>query len=125
VKVLVCGGRDYHDHARVSDTLDSINHRKTITTVIEGGARGADSLAHHWALLRGRFIHTFWAEWGVYGRKAGNVRNTKMMDRGKPDLVVAFPGGNGTQNMVTIAAIAGVRVIDLRDQDRDIQMMLF
>jgi UDP-N-acetylmuramoylalanine-D-glutamate ligase len=33
-----------------------------------------------------------------------------MLDEGKPDLVVAFPGGRGTANMVQQAHRAGVEV---------------
>jgi hypothetical protein len=32
-----------------------------------------------------------------------------MLDEGKPDLVVAFPGGGGTANMCKQAREAGVR----------------
>lgn len=35
------------------------------------------------------------------------MRNRDMLLEGKPDLIVAFPGGNGTKHMVTIAAKAG------------------
>jgi hypothetical protein len=31
-----------------------------------------------------------------------------MLDQGKPDLVVAFPGGRGTANLVKQARAAGV-----------------
>jgi hypothetical protein len=33
-----------------------------------------------------------------------------MLDEGKPDLVLAFPGGRGTRNMVGQAKRAGVPV---------------
>jgi UDP-N-acetylmuramoylalanine-D-glutamate ligase len=33
-----------------------------------------------------------------------------MLNNGKPDLVVAFPGGRGTENMVKQAEAAGVPV---------------
>ena len=33
-----------------------------------------------------------------------------MLAEGKPDLVVAFPGGAGTANMIEQARAAGVRV---------------
>ena len=33
-----------------------------------------------------------------------------MIDRGKPDLVIAFPGGRGTEDMVTRAERAGIPV---------------
>ena len=51
------------------------------------------------------------AEWHRLGRKAGPIRNQRMLDEGKPDLVVAFPGGTGTAGMVALACKAGVRVI--------------
>lgn len=34
-----------------------------------------------------------------------------MIDEGKPDLVVAFPGGRGTADMVNKALAAGIKVI--------------
>jgi hypothetical protein len=36
-------------------------------------------------------------EWDELGKKAGPLRNQRMLDEGKPDLVVAFPGGGGTK----------------------------
>ena len=43
------------------------------------------------------------AKWTVYGLEAGTIRNQEMLDKGKPDLVVCFPGGRGTQNMFDIS----------------------
>ena len=54
------------------------------------------------------------AEWALHGKKAGYLRNEKMLRMGKPDLVVAFPGGVGTAMMVDLAKKKGLRVIDLR-----------
>lgn len=45
------------------------------------------------------------------GRAAGPMRNKQMLEEGKPDLVVAFPGGAGTENMVKQAKAAGIRVL--------------
>ena len=36
-----------------------------------------------------------------------------MLDEGKPDLVVAFPGGRGTAHMTRIARGAGIEVIEV------------
>jgi UDP-N-acetylmuramoylalanine-D-glutamate ligase len=35
-----------------------------------------------------------------------------MLEREKPDLVVAFPGGRGTADMVAKARAAGVEVLE-------------
>ena len=36
-----------------------------------------------------------------------------MLDDGKPDMVVAFPGGRGTEDMMRRARNAGIRVIEV------------
>lgn len=81
--------------------------------IISGGAKGADSIAEDWATIAYCKCHVFEAEWGKYGKSAGPVRNKRMLDEGRPDLVLACPGGSGTANMVEQARKAGVKVIEL------------
>ena len=50
-------------------------------------------------------------QWDELGKKAGPLRNQRMLDDGKPDMVVAFPGGGGTKDMVRRAAKAGVAIM--------------
>lgn len=107
MRVLVCGGRDYVDFKRLSEEMESI---MPINLVIDGAARGADDLAHKWAREHGVASCRFPAQWGFYGNRAGPIRNTWMLDYGKPDLVLAFPGGRGTANMVGKAREVGVEV---------------
>jgi hypothetical protein len=56
-------------------------------------------------------------EWDELGKKAGPLRNQRMLDEGKPDLVVAFPGGGGTKDMVRRAVKAGVSVHEVNRAD--------
>lgn len=81
--------------------------------IIHGGARGADSLAAYWAAHSGVPFETYQADWKQHGRGAGPIRNKRMLSEGKPDLVVAFPGGSGTAHMVRIAREAGVKVMEV------------
>jgi len=112
MKVLVCGGRDYNNTDRVFEVLDELNSPENeFTCIISGGARGADRLGERYAKERGLSLRVFPARWDVHGRSAGMIRNKEMLDKGKPDLVVAFPGGSGTANMVRIARSAGIKVI--------------
>jgi predicted Rossmann-fold nucleotide-binding protein len=112
-RVLVCGGRDYHDQDALYVALDRLHAEHHFAVVIAGGARGADSLAAQWAEHRGIPTEVYMAEWERLGRKAGPIRNQRMLDEGKPDLVIAFPGGHGTAGMMALARKAGVRVIAL------------
>jgi hypothetical protein len=107
--VLVCGGRDYTDETRVWKLLDF--NRAKIAMIVNGGARGVDYMASHWAFERAVPCLTVPAEWGKFGKKAGFIRNEKMLSLGKPDLIVAFPGGVGTAMMVRLAKQAGIRVL--------------
>lgn len=114
LRVLVCGGRGYSDQRYLNGYLDGFHNRMPIGLIIEGGASGADSLARTWAILRNIPYQTFHARWEQYGQAAGAIRNVEMLEDGKPDQVVAFPGGNGTDNMVKIAKVAVIAVEDLR-----------
>lgn len=112
--VLACGGREYGDVEFVYVTLDRLHAEQPITLLIEGGARGADTIAHAWALSRDIPFRRFkitQQEWRRLGKAAGPIRNRVMLKEGKPELVVAFPGGPGTADMVAIASAAGVKVI--------------
>ncbi len=111
MRVLVCGGRDYQDWRKVSDTLRAIHDETPISLMIHGCAPGADTLASRWAFLAGILEHAFRADWDTHGNAAGPIRNQEMLDIGKPDLVVAFPGGRGTGDMTTRATIAGIKIL--------------
>lgn len=109
--VLVCGGRDYADRQRVFGVLDF--NRAKIAMVVHGAAKGADTFAGMWAAENDVPCLRVPAKWAVHGKKAGAIRNVLMLKLGKPDLVVAFPGGKGTAMMIAMAEKAGVRVIDI------------
>lgn len=113
-RVLVCGGRDYTNVKHVRRVLARIEVEHDSLIIIEGGAVGVDACASEWAHHRGFENLTFHADWKKHGRAAGPIRNQQMLDEGKPDLVVAFPGGTGTADMVRRARAAGVPVIEAK-----------
>jgi len=100
MKVLVCGGRTYQDYDKVKHELDQLHEVYTITKIISGHARGADSLGERWAKENEVPLEIYPAEWDKYGKSAGHQRNYKMLIEGLPDTVIAFPGGPGTKNML-------------------------
>lgn len=114
-RVLVTGGRDYTNREVVFDALDEIHKQHGISMIIQGGAGGADCLAFLWATDRKVSDTTCPANWRKYGKAAGPIRNQQMLDDCNPDLVVAFPGGRGTANMVSLAKKANVTIIFVGD----------
>lgn len=114
MRVLVCGGRDFTDSVFIVNTLFRLEEEYgDFTEVIHGGARGADTEAGRFAQLRHAKEIVFRASWEKHGKAAGVIRNQRMLDEGKPDLVVAFPGGRGTADMVRKARAANVPVVDV------------
>jgi hypothetical protein len=81
------------------------------TEVVHGGAPGADSEAGVFARLRHAKEIIYRANWKAHGKAAGPIRNQRMLDEAKPELVIAFPGGRGTADMVRRAEAAGVPVV--------------
>jgi hypothetical protein len=122
-RVLVCGGRNYQDSDHVHNTLCALDaERGPITCIIHGAATGADTEGMRWAQLMAtaprKITHApFAADWRTHGRAAGPIRNQRMLDEGHPDLVVAFPGGRGTADMVRRAQRAGVEVIQVQGRE--------
>jgi hypothetical protein len=117
MRVLVCGGRDYSDVSNVNCWLDAIDKDQHITVVISGvdltNPKGADHLAYLWAKRNRREPKDFPADWTKLGHAAGPRRNQQMLEDGKPELVVAFPGGIGTADMLRRAQAAKLRIIQI------------
>jgi len=111
-RLLVCGGRDFTDQDFIYSTLLNLNAaRGPFSCVIHGCATDADHEGMIWAEMMGIKHAPFRADWHAHGRAAGPIRNQRMIDEGKPDLVVAFPGGRGTADMVRRAVSAGIPVV--------------
>lgn len=97
--------------------------------IIQGGAAGADRMARDFAKANGILCEQYNADWdnmdvepcvprkrkdgSIYNAAAGGIRNQRMLDEGRPDVVIAFPGGAGTADMVRRALDAGVQVVEI------------
>ena len=115
MRVLVTGGRDYKDRGVVETVLSDLHAKMGFTYLIHGNARGADKLAHTWALAHGVQPVAMDALWDAEGDRAGSRRNRRMLEFSNPDACIAFPGGRGTSNMMILARSAGVKLIDVED----------
>lgn len=118
MKVLVTGGRDYQDRARVFQVLDELHARQRIGCIVHGACgddydntgerdpsifKGADRWADEWARERIVAVSRYPAKWRRLKGNAGRERNRRMLRESMPGLVIAFPGGNGTKHMTEIA----------------------
>lgn len=88
------------------------NWLPTDIIIIEGGATGADSAAYDFAVCSFCQVEEYAADWKTHGKAAGPIRNQQMIDIGKPDIAVEFPGGKGTADMRSRLDKAGIKVLD-------------
>jgi hypothetical protein len=110
LKCIIAGGRTFKDFDEVCTAMALLEPQPT--TIISGGAKGADALGEEWARQRNIPVERYEADWGgIYGRAAGPLRNTKMAEAG--DVLVAFWDGQsrGTKDMITKAMRAGLITI--------------
>lgn len=112
-RVLVTGGRDYRDKERAFTELERLHAQYQFAVIIHGGAPGADKLADEWAASRAIPVEVFPADWSQHGHSAGPLRNGQMLKDSKPTLVIAFPGGKGTRDMVRRATHKGLPVVQV------------
>jgi len=99
-----------------------------ISCVIEGEAKGADTMAREWAEHSGISVEKYPADWDTYKRAAGPIRNKQMIDEGKPDVVIGFhqdlESSKGTKNMQTQSLKAKLVFIDAVKADALIQSQI-
>lgn len=117
--VLVCGGRDFNHYETVRRILDALLTNNPIRLIVHGGCSGADTLASRWAQERGISQAVEKPDWKGNGRAAGPMRNQIMVEKYSPTLVVAFPGGRGTADMLKRARKANVVVVHVSGKVTD------
>lgn len=120
-RILICGGRDFDDWKLFTQAIEKhvgiFRGPNPDITIIQGGAKGADFLAKVYAKFVGFSQVEYPADWNTYRKAAGMIRNKQMLSEGKPNLVIAFPGGAGTANMVSLAKAANVPVVQVKELD--------
>lgn len=110
---IVCGSREWTDKEAVRSVLTRFKGAPhDLDIVIHGAQRGADTLAGEVATELGLSVIPVEAEWQAFGRKAGPMRNDRMLEMlikaakayNQPVRCIAFHHdsklGVGTRDMV-------------------------
>ena len=110
MKVLICGSRNWEDVRAIEKVINSLPPN---STVLNGGANGADNIAKVLAEHRKDLkVETIYAKWQLWGKSAGPKRNIEMLEE-KPDIVYAFPYGEsvGTFHTIKEAKKRGIKTL--------------
>jgi hypothetical protein len=118
MRILITGSRDWDDAGAIHTALDAIAREAfrigEEITVVHGCARGADMIADGWARDRRQnwpvLVERHPADWKMYGRRAGWVRNHRMVQAGA-DICLAFINNEsaGATGCANLAERAGIR----------------
>jgi len=119
MKILVCGDRNWTEAGPIEQLVSAL---PAGSIVVEGEARGVDSMARDIARVAGFEVRRYPAKWDRYGRQAGRIRNLEMLNTEGPDIVVAFhdniQASRGTGHMVRCSALRGKPVVVLNSRGR-------
>lgn len=111
MKLIVAGSRNITEYETVKTAIDNlVNQGMKITAIIEGTAKGVDRLASQYAIEHGIENIRVPAEWKLYHKGAGSVRNQKMAEIGDALLALWDGSSRGTMNMINIANNKGIPV---------------
>jgi len=80
------------------------------TVVISGRARGADTLGEEWAKANNVPREVYPANWDLYGKSAGFIRNKQMAEVAEALIALWDGSSKGTSHMINIARAKGIRV---------------
>lgn len=118
-KIAVVGSRDYEYLEKVSRFIDSLPIE---CEIVSGGGGVVDNLAEQRAKKRGMKVKIFRADWKKYGKAAGPMRNSQIVEY--CDSVVAFWDGmsKGTKDTITKAENAGKPVLVVHFENEEIEV---
>jgi hypothetical protein len=111
MRLIVCGGRSFTNFELVERELTQLNCNKPISVLIHGWIGPAASVIEHWARENDIPIVRYPPNWELHGKGAETRRNEFMLSDSRPGLVIAFPGGPDTSDLVRRALNKGVAVL--------------
>ena len=115
LRIIVAGSRTFYNYTLLESALSSyLKENSDTVTIISGAARGADQLGEQFAKQHGYKLKCFPAQWDVYGRSAGPIRNKEMAEyaaEGRGVLFAFWDGkSRGTKSMIDLAKQYGLEV---------------
>lgn len=112
MRILVTGSREWTDTEVIRQALAEHAKLTEKTVVIDGACpRGADKIAHWFAVAWGWRTERYLADWETHGKRAGFIRNAEMVAAGA-DVCLAFikDGSKGATHCANLAENAGIPV---------------
>lgn len=94
MRVAVTGSRHGAPAGLVREVLSGLDPRPSV--IIHGGCTGVDAEVDAVPREMGIVVEDYPADWKLHRRMAGRIRNEKMAQESKAEILLVFPGGAGT-----------------------------
>jgi len=101
MRTIIAGSRTVFDFRQVVIAVRKAPW--TITTILSGGASGADELGEKFARRNKIPLETYPADWNRWGKSAGYRRNAEMADNAEALIALWDGKSKGTANMIDLA----------------------
>lgn len=108
MRTIIAGSRGIRDERQLREALQACGWVPSV--VLSGTAQGVDRMGERWAARNSIPCERFPADWKMYGKAAGYLRNLEMAY--KADALIALWDGRsrGTKNMICEAQARGLKV---------------
>ena len=114
VKLAIVGSRKFDNYGCLENEIFARFNLNEIESIVSGGATGADSLAADFSRKFNIPLVEFLPDWKKYGRAAGNVRNTRIVENST--CMIAFLKGKsiGTLDSIAKAQKKGLNIFIIK-----------
>lgn len=100
IRLIIAGSRDIMvTSSFISALMDYYNIRRRVSAVLNGGAYGIDYCGGKWAADNSIPMELYNADWRLYGKQAGPVRNKQMAERADALLLIWDGKSRGSMSM--------------------------
>lgn len=110
-KLIIAGSRTFNNYQLLEESIlaETNNLELGPTEIVSGMAKGADRLGELFAGKHNIKVAYYPANWALYGKKAGFLRNKEMAEYA--DSLIAFWDGysSGTKNMIELAYLNNLK----------------
>lgn len=108
MRTIIAGSRTCIDMEELKQA-----HRESgfiISTILSGGAEGADILGENYAIANNVALEIYPAEWKKYAKKAGFIRNALMATKAEALIALWDGHSSGTRHMINVAKKMNLKI---------------
>ncbi|MBK5540799.1 DUF2493 domain-containing protein [Pseudomonas sp. TH05] len=116
MRILICAGRHYADTHLCRRVLEAFQRMHEVRVLIHGGSQFLGAEIEDWAREIGADIVRYPPNWQLHGKHAERLRNAFMLKDSRPDLVIALPGGEDTEELLARAKAQGIQTLSVTDR---------